>query len=75
MQSELLRIWEQEKKTVVFVTHSIDEALLLSDRIVVMKEGTVVTTVEVPIEQPRTRESLLEHKEAIELRRELIEML
>jgi NitT/TauT family transport system ATP-binding protein len=75
MQSELLRIWEQEKKTVVFVTHSIDEALLLSDRIVVMREGTVVTTVEVPIEQPRTRESLLEHKEAIELRRELIEML
>jgi NitT/TauT family transport system ATP-binding protein len=75
MQSELLRIWEQEKKTVVFVTHSIDEALLLSDRIIVMKEGTVVTTVEVPIEQPRTRESLLEHDEAIELRRELIEML
>ncbi|MEX2203923.1 MAG: ABC transporter ATP-binding protein [Actinomycetota bacterium] len=75
MQSELLRIWEQEKKTVVFVTHSIDEALLLSDRIVVMKDGTVVTTVEVPIEQPRTRESLLEHKDAIELRRELIEML
>lgn len=75
MQSELLRIWEQEKKTVVFVTHSIDEALLLSDRIVVMKDGTVVSTVEVPIEQPRTRESLLEHREAIELRRLLIEML
>ena len=75
MQSELLRIWEQEKKTVVFVTHSIDEALLLSDRIVVMKDGTVVSTVEVPIEQPRTRESLLEQREAIELRRLLIEML
>jgi len=75
MQSELLRIWEQEKKTVVFVTHSIDEALLLSDRIAVMRDGTVASTVEVQIEQPRTRESLLEHREAMELRRLLIEML
>jgi NitT/TauT family transport system ATP-binding protein len=75
MQTELLTIWEQEKKTVVFVTHSIDEAMLLSDRVVVMRDGAVATEVVVPVDRPRSRERLLEHPEAIELRRELIAQL
>jgi NitT/TauT family transport system ATP-binding protein len=75
MQTELLRIWEHMKTTVLFVTHSIDEAILLSDRILVMKDGGIVAEEEVPISRPRTREGLVEDPVAIALRRELVELL
>lgn len=56
MQIELTRIWEQTRKTVVFVTHSIDEALFLSGRVAVMssRPGTIVEVLTVPFEHPRT---------------------
>jgi NitT/TauT family transport system ATP-binding protein len=75
MQTELLRIWEHMKTTVVFVTHSIDEAILLSDRILVMKDGGIIAHEDVSIERPRTREELVEDPVAIALRRELVELL
>ena len=75
MQTELLRIWEHMKTTVLFVTHSIDEAILLSDRILVMKDGGIVAEEEVRISRPRTREGLVEDPVAIALRRELVELL
>jgi NitT/TauT family transport system ATP-binding protein len=55
LQEELLRIWEATRKTVVFVTHSIDEALTLADRIVVFTAhpGTVKATLPVPFARPR----------------------
>jgi NitT/TauT family transport system ATP-binding protein len=55
LQEELLRIWEQNRKTVVYITHSIDEALLLGDRIVVMTAGPgrIKETMEVKFERPR----------------------
>ncbi|MGH2532535.1 MAG: ABC transporter ATP-binding protein [Thermomicrobiales bacterium] len=55
LQEELLRIWEDTGKTVVFVTHSIDEALTLADRIVVMSAhpGTIKATIPVPFARPR----------------------
>ncbi|MEA2595931.1 MAG: NitT/TauT family transport system ATP-binding protein [Thermomicrobiales bacterium] len=55
LQEELLRIWETTRKTVVFVTHSIDEALTLADRIVVFsaQPGTVKATLPVPFPRPR----------------------
>jgi NitT/TauT family transport system ATP-binding protein len=55
LQEELLRIWEDTGKTVVFVTHSIDEALTLADRVVVMgaHPGTVKATIPVPFSRPR----------------------
>jgi NitT/TauT family transport system ATP-binding protein len=58
MQSELLRIWEADRKTVVFVTHSIDEAILLSDSIVVMgtRPGRIVATIDVDLPRPRNDE-------------------
>jgi NitT/TauT family transport system ATP-binding protein len=58
MQSELLRIWEIDRKTVVFVTHSIDEAILLSDRVVVMgtRPGRIKTVIDVDLPRPRDDE-------------------
>ena len=75
MQTELLGIWEREKRTVLFVTHSMDEAILLSDRIVVMKEGAITAEVEVSLPRPRLREEMVESKVAAELKRRLVEML
>ena len=51
LQEELLRIWEEHKKTVVFITHSVDEAVLLGDRIMVMtaQPGQVKAMVKVPL--------------------------
>ena len=59
MQSELLRIWQEERKTVVFVTHSVDEAIFLADRIVIMsaRPGRIKDIIEIPIARPRNRTS------------------
>jgi NitT/TauT family transport system ATP-binding protein len=55
MQEELLQIWVQAKKTVLFVTHQIDEAIYLSDRVAVFsgRPGKVKETIAVDIERPR----------------------
>ena len=57
MQRELLRIWEQNKKTIIFVTHSVDEAVFLADRIVVMSAhpGTIRKIIDVDMPRPRSR--------------------
>lgn len=55
MASELLRIWSADKKTVVFITHQIDEAVYLADRVVVLSAhpGTVRDVIDIPFERPR----------------------
>lgn len=55
LQQELLRIWETTGKTVVFITHSVDEALTLADRVLVMspRPGTLISNLTVPFERPR----------------------
>jgi NitT/TauT family transport system ATP-binding protein len=55
LQEEVLRIWEEDKKTVVFITHSVDEAVTLSDRIMVMSAhpGKIKALIDVPFERPR----------------------
>lgn len=57
LQKELLRIWEQDKKTVIFVTHSVDEALYLADRVIVLSAhpGRVLEEIKVPFPRPRSR--------------------
>lgn len=58
MQSELLGIWEQHRITTVFITHQIDEAVYLSDRVVVLspRPGRVIDDVAIPFERPRPLE-------------------
>jgi NitT/TauT family transport system ATP-binding protein len=55
MQLELLRIWRETKKSVIFVTHMIAEAILLSDRVVVFshRPGTIRSEFKVPLDRPR----------------------
>jgi NitT/TauT family transport system ATP-binding protein len=55
MQGELMRLFDRQRTTVLFVTHSVDEAILLSDRIVLMspRPGRVVESVDVPLPRPR----------------------
>jgi NitT/TauT family transport system ATP-binding protein len=55
MQLELAKIWHEDRRTVLFVTHDIEEAVFLSDRIVVMsaRPGRIATIVDVPFDRPR----------------------
>ncbi|MBT4720451.1 MAG: ABC transporter ATP-binding protein [Rhodospirillaceae bacterium] len=58
MQAELLRIWQEAKKTVLFVTHQIEEAVYLSDRVIVMtkRPGRTKTIIDIPLKRPRDYE-------------------
>ncbi len=74
LQDEVERIWEQERKTVIMITHSIDEALLLSDRIVMMTKGPaarIAKVLEVPFPRPRSRETIDDYPLYRELRHEM----
>ena len=76
MSIELLRIWEQRQKTVIFVTHSINEAALLSDRVVVMtpRPGRIAEIVHNPLPRPRPLQ-IRDSAEFIALSRKLRELL
>ncbi|MBU9867937.1 ABC transporter ATP-binding protein [Rahnella aceris] len=71
MQELLTGIWEQHRLTVMFVTHDIEEAVYLSDRIVVMGPGTIAATYDVPLPRPR-REELTASPEFTDLQRQVL---
>ncbi len=74
LQSEVERIWEQQRKTVIMITHSIEEALLLSDRIVMMTRGPAARIdeiLEVPFPRPRDRETIDQHPAYHDLKAEM----
>lgn len=56
MRADLLRIWEQERKTILFVTHEIDEAIQLADRVVVFSRRPATIQLIVPVNLPRPRD-------------------
>jgi NitT/TauT family transport system ATP-binding protein len=72
MQNELLRIWSESRKTSLFVTHSVDEAVMLSDRILIMGARPGRILVDLPVDLPRPRDRDVEESaEFIALRREV----
>jgi len=78
LQDLLLRVWESSGKTVVMVTHDIDEALYLADHLVLMTDGpeaTVGDVYTVPFARPRSRAAVLAHPRYHEARRHVIDFL
>jgi len=76
LQTELLRIWEASKKTIIFITHSLDEAIYLSDRVAIMtaRPGRVKKIIDIPLERPRQFE-IRNSEEFVQLRQEAWEVL
>ena len=76
MQRLLLRVWDHSKKTVLFVTHDIEEAILLADRVIVMsgRPGQIKKEIGVDFERPRSMELVLEPA-FISMKREILELL
>lgn len=78
LQEQLLTIWNQYRCTVLMITHDIDEALFLADRLVLMTNGPAATIGEImriPFPRPRNRERILEDPSYYQLRNEVLEYL
>jgi len=73
LQQELLTIWEKTKKTVIFITHSVDEAVFLSDRIIVLtpRPGRICRVFPIGLPRPRDRTSM----EFAQVRRDVLDLI
>jgi NitT/TauT family transport system ATP-binding protein len=76
MQDELLELWQADRRTVIFVTHSLEEALVLADRVVVMsnRPGKILASIKVPFPRPRVGD-VRNQPEFGELRSQLWDLL
>ncbi len=78
MQEELLKIWRDHRATVLMITHDIDEALFLSDRLVMMTNGPAANIgeiLEIPFARPRNRLRMMENPQYYELRNYALDFL
>ena len=78
LQEVLMDVWDRTKTTAVCVTHDVDEAILLADRVVMMTNGpraTIGKIVDVNLPRPRTRKALLEHADYYHYRQEVLDFL
>lgn len=78
LQEVLMEVWSRTKVTAVCVTHDVDEAILLADRVVMMTNGpqaTIGKIMDVDLPRPRTRKALLEHPDYYNYREELLTFL
>jgi NitT/TauT family transport system ATP-binding protein len=77
MQTELNTIWQQTHKTVLFVTHAVEEAIFLSDRVYVLsgRPATVLEEITIPIPRPRDAEEILTHPVYPQIHRRIWELL
>ena len=78
LQEVLMEVWSRTKVTAICVTHDVDEAILLADRVVMMTNGPnarIGKIMEVDLPRPRTRTELLEHPDYYRYREELLTFL
>lgn len=78
LQEVLMEVWERTKVTAICVTHDVDEAILLADRVVMMTNGpqaTIGKITDVDLPRPRTRKALLEHPDYYTYRAEVLDFL
>lgn len=78
LQDILIEIWNKEKITAMMITHDVDEAIFLSDRVVMMTSGPkakIGDILDVDFKRPRTRKSVLEHEDYYKYRKHLIDFL
>jgi nitrate/nitrite transport system ATP-binding protein len=78
MQEELLKIWQDHRATVLMITHDIDEALFLSDRLVMMTNGPAANIgeiLDIPFPRPRNREKMMEDPRYFALRNQALDFL
>ncbi len=78
LQEVLMEVWSRTQLTAIMVTHDVDEAILLADRVVMMTNGPrakVGKVLEINLPRPRTRKMLLEHPDYYALREELLSFL
>lgn len=78
LQDILIEIWNKEKITAVMITHDVDEAIFLADRVVMMTSGPrakIGDVLNIDFERPRTRKSVLEHDDYYAYRKHLIDFL
>ncbi|QWX83535.1 ABC transporter ATP-binding protein [Cellulophaga sp. HaHaR_3_176] len=78
LQDILIEIWNKEKITAVMITHDVDEAIFLADRVVMMTSGPkakIGDVLNIDFERPRTRKSVLEHEDYYKYRKHLIDFL
>jgi nitrate/nitrite transport system ATP-binding protein len=78
IQEELIQMWNSSRNTVFMVTHDVDEAILLSDRIMLMTNGPearIAEIVEVTIPRPRARATIIEHPHYYRIRNHIIHFL
>ncbi|MBO9533651.1 MAG: ABC transporter ATP-binding protein [Solirubrobacteraceae bacterium] len=74
LHSIVIRLWSEERKTIVFVTHDVDETLLLADRVLVIRHGEIVDDLRLDFARPRT-DDLRADPDAIAMRRRLLDQL
>jgi NitT/TauT family transport system ATP-binding protein len=75
LQAEFLRVWALEKRSVAFVTHDLNEAICLADRILVFSNGRIAREFSVPFERPRDVFEITSQPEAHEMYREIRDIL
>jgi len=78
LQEELLKIWTEYRVTVLMITHDIDEALFLADRVVMMTNGPAADigeVMEIPFQRPRNRARIMENPQYYELRNYALDFL
>ena len=78
LQDVLIEIWNKEKITAVMITHDVDEAIFLADRVVMMTSGPrakIGDVLSIDFERPRTRKSVIDHPDYYKYRKHIIDFL